>query len=126
VKADPEHDGFVAGLVAICLDHGLLEIYRRGERVHRTRELDQAPIALEPDHSTASARGGRGEPLVQMFQKPRNRAAFVPPHQPRRSNRVCKEDRRQPALLSGHGNFHVSAQDRRVPGTARQLSPVGA
>src|SRR5262245_6802026 len=42
------------------------------------------------------------------------------------SNRVCKEDCRQPALLTGHGNFPVSAQDRRVPGTARQLSRVGA
>src|SRR5262249_41621367 len=88
VEADPEHDGLIVGPVAICLDHGLLEIYRRSERVHGAGELDQAPIALKPDHPTAAARGGWGDPLVQMFQKPRNRAAFVPPLYPERSNRV--------------------------------------
>jgi hypothetical protein len=40
VKADPEHDGFIVGLVAICLDHDLLEVYRRSERVHGACELD--------------------------------------------------------------------------------------
>src|SRR5215510_3916119 len=105
VKTDPEHDCLIVGLVVICLDHGLLEIYRRGERVYGAGELDQAPIALEPNHSTAATRGGRLEPLIQMLEESHNCAAFVPAHQPRRSNRIYKEDRRQPALLTGHGNF---------------------
>ena len=83
VKADPEHDGFIVGLVAIGLDHGLLEVYGRSERIHGAGELDQAPIALKPDHSTAAARSSWREPLVQMFQEPRNCAALVPTHQPR-------------------------------------------
>jgi hypothetical protein len=83
LKADPEHDGFIVGLVAIGLDHGLLEVYGRSERIHGTGELDQAPIALKPDHSTAAARSSWREPLVQMFQEPRNCAALVPTHQPR-------------------------------------------
>src|SRR5262245_27866809 len=66
VEPDPEYDCFVARLVAICLDHGLLEIYGGAERVHGAGELDKAPIALEPDHPTAAAHGGWGEPLVQM------------------------------------------------------------
>src|SRR5215831_14177928 len=100
VKADPEHDGLIVGLAAICLDHRLLEFYGRGERVHGAGELNQASVALEPDHSTAAARGGWREPLVQMFEKPRNCAALIPTHQPRRSNRVCKKDRGQFALLT--------------------------
>ena len=100
VKADPEHDGFVLGLVAIGLDHGLLELYRRCERIHGASELDQAPVALHPDYPPAAAYGSWRKPLVQMFQKPRNGAALVPAHQPRRSNRVCKKDCRQFALLS--------------------------
>src|SRR5262249_29865567 len=100
VKTDPKHDGLVVGLVAICLDHCLLEVYRRGERVHGADELNQAAVALEPDHSTATARGGWCEPLVQMFEKPRNRAALVSAHQARRSNCVCKKDRSQFALLT--------------------------
>src|SRR5262245_28759627 len=77
VKTDPKHDGFIVGLAAICLDHGLLKVYRRGERVHGAGKLDQAAIAREPDHSTAMAHCGWREPLVQMLQKPRNCTAFV-------------------------------------------------
>jgi len=94
VKANSEHDGFFTRLAPIGLDHSLLEVYGRAERVHGAGELDQTSIALDPYHSTAAARGSWREALGQVFQEPRNRAAFVPAHQPRRSNRVGKEDRR--------------------------------
>ena len=43
VKADPKYDGLFLGLVAICLDHRLLELYRRSQRVHGATELNEAP-----------------------------------------------------------------------------------
>src|SRR5262245_1999004 len=68
VKAHPEHDGLIVGLGAICFDHGLLEGDGRGERIHGAGELDEAAVALEPDHPATAARGGWREPLVQMFE----------------------------------------------------------
>ena len=67
MKADPEHDRFVLEFVANCLNHRLLEFYRRGERIHRAGELDQRTVALQPDHSSAAADDGRREPSVQML-----------------------------------------------------------
>jgi hypothetical protein len=87
-------------LVAIGLDHGLLKVYRRSERIHGAAELDQAPIALQPDHPAAATSSGWLEPPVQMFQEPRNCAALIPAHQPRRSDRVSKEDCGEFALLT--------------------------
>jgi hypothetical protein len=94
-------------LLAICLNHGLLELNCCSKRINGASELDQAAVTGKPDHSSAAAYGSRPEPLVQMFQKTRDSAALVPSHQPRRSNRVCKQDGRQFALLTGHGNFPV-------------------
>jgi hypothetical protein len=105
VEADSEHDGFVLGLVAIGLDHRLLEVYGRSEGIYGASELDKAPISLQPDHPPAAACGSWRKSLVQMFQEARNGAALIPAHQPRRSDRVCKEDRRQPPLLSRQLHF---------------------
>jgi len=88
------------GLVAICLSHRLLELNCRSERVHGATKLDQAAVACQPDHSSATACSSRCEPSVQMFQKPRNGATLVTTHQPRRSDHVGKKDRRQTPLLS--------------------------
>ena len=121
MKADPKHDGLFFGLIAIFAKHGLLELDRCSERVNGAIELDEAAVTGKPDHSSAAAYGGRTEPLVQMCQKPRDGAALIPAHQSRRSNRVCKEDGHQFALLTGHGNSpRVAAADGSAPGTAKQ------
>jgi hypothetical protein len=83
VKPDPEHDGFVVGLVTIGLDHSSLEVYCRRERVYGASELDQAAIALQPDHSPAATCHCRRKPQVQMFEKSRDGAALITAHQPR-------------------------------------------
>jgi hypothetical protein len=40
-----------------------------------------------------------------MLAKTRQRAALVAPHQAGVADNVCGQDRRQFALLTGHGNF---------------------
>lgn len=100
MKANPEDDGHFLRLATICLNHSLLEFNCCAERIHGASEFNQATVTFQSDHPAAAALGSWREPSVQMFQKSRNRAAFVPAHQPRRSNRVGKEDRRQPALLT--------------------------
>lgn len=105
VKANPKHDGLVPGLVAICLNHGLLELNCSPERIHGASKLGQAAVASQPDHAPAAACGSWRKSLVQMFQKPRDGAALIPAHQPRRSNYIGKENCRQFALLTDHGNF---------------------
>src|SRR5262245_39843373 len=116
VKTDPKHDGFVLGLVAIGIEHGLLEVDCCGKRIDGAGKLNQSPSTGQPDHSSATTCGSWREPTVKVFKEPRNGAALVLAHQPRRSDCVCKEDRCQSALLSGQRlSLVLLRQNRRSP-----------
>jgi hypothetical protein len=111
VKADPKHDCLFLGLVVICLNHSLLELNRRSERVHGASELKEAAVARQPDHPPAAAGGSWRKPSIKMFQKARNGTTLIAAHQPRRCNHVCKQDRGQPSLLSGQRHTSRSRSD---------------
>src|SRR5262249_18350342 len=102
----------------------LLELDRCRQCTDRAGKLDQGAIAHELDKAATVARECWLQAFVAMLAKARKCSTFIAPHQARVADNVCSENRRQSALLTGHGNFLPSqAAHRRGLAAVRQSGP---
>ena len=91
-----------------------------------TRVLREVParIVRDPRRLDGAAYGSWRKSLVQMFQEPRNGAALISAHQPRRSNSVGKQNCRQFALLTRQPHPLDQFGNSRVATLAGQQNAV--
>jgi hypothetical protein len=106
VEADAEHDGGVRRLMAIGVDHRLLDLDGGAQRFDGARELDHGPIARELDQPAAVTPHGGLDAFHAMRLEAEVRPAFIAAHQAGIAHDVDAHDRRQAShdLFAGlHG-----------------------
>ena len=83
VQADAEHDGGIRRLIAIGVEHRLLDLDGRAQGLDRTGEFDHCSIAGKLDQPAPAAPDRGLDPLGTMRLQAKMRAAFIRAHQAR-------------------------------------------
>ena len=103
MQANAEDDLFGFRTSTIIVGNSLLELDRRRQRIDCACEFDQRAVARQFDQPAAVSRECWLETFPTMLPQARQRAAFVPSHKAGVADNVCGQNRRQFALLTGHG-----------------------
>src|SRR5262245_59055020 len=104
MKAKAEDYTFTFRAFLVHLSYGLLKLNRCRHRIDCAGKLDESPIAGKFHYPTTVSRQRWLQSLLSMLTQSRQRATLVAPHQARVADNVGGQDRRQFALLTGHGN----------------------
>ncbi len=105
VQADAEHDSGIRRLIAIGVEHRLLDLDGGAQGIDRTGEFDHCSIAGKLDQPAPAAPDRGLDPLGTMRLQAKMRPAFIRAHQARVAHDVYHHDRRQSPydLLCAHG-----------------------
>ena len=105
VEADAEHDGGIGRLIAIGVEHCLLDPDGGTQRLDRTGEFDHRAVAGQLDQPAPAMPDDGLDVLGTMRLQAKMRAAFIDAHQAHVTHDVDHHDRRQPPyhLLCAHG-----------------------
>ena len=104
IDADPQRDPALVGHVVVGLGHPGLKFECAADRIDRTAELHQDPVAHELDNASAMrAQDGFEHGLAPVLQR-RERPGFVRFHQTRISHDIGDHNRRKPVTDAFFGH----------------------
>src|SRR5262245_7719457 len=104
MQTNAEDDLLGLRLLSIEVGYGLLNLNRRRQCINCACEFNQRAIAHKLDQPAAKSRKCRLYAFLTVLPQSRQCAALVAPHQAGVADNVGSQDRRQFALLTGHGN----------------------